>query len=608
MLHVAVRSEGRERIVEHDAGPLEFGRGPARDIPRCFLSDPFVSRDHLRVTLKDSGRLLVENLSHTSAVRMASGFEIPVGETLEAVLPAKMTVGQTEIEITAVAVPEPRAAPDSPAEAEPSALGGTTQPGSIMPGIEFVSQPAAIGARRVALSELGESPDPETLVHWFETLVLVQQAAATSTEFLEATARAVVDLVGLDRGLVLLRSGDSWRVGASSAPVAGDRSPYSSTVVAEVARLRRTVFRNLGPEFLSSSLVGVDTVVAAPVFDAGRQIIGVVYGARSLRPDAPPPRISPLEAMVVQVLAAAVGAGLEREEARERALRSQVQFEQFFSPQLARELAADASLLDGREREVTMLFSDVRNFSRISERIGAQRTFAMMQELMELQSVRIRETDGVVVDYVGDGLLAMWNAPANQPDHPIRACRAANGFLADLPALSERWEGEAGEPLRLGVGIHTGPALVGNTGSKVKFKYGPMGPAVNLASRLENATKSIGVGTIISGATRDRLPPAFGTRRLGGLRVQGFEEPVAVYELFPGQPDAAWNERRDSFEQALAHFERSEWGEACQLLAGLLSRGDGYDLPSLQLLSRAVECLRSRPDPFDPAMTIQKQA
>ena len=98
-----------------------------------------------------------------------------------------------------------------------------------------------------------------------------------------------------------------------------------------------------------------------------------------------------------KVAAAAVGAGLEREEQREKAIRNQVQFEQFFSPELARELAADASLLEGREREVTMLFSDVRNFSRISEKLGPKRTFVMMQEVMELQSVRIRETDGVVV-------------------------------------------------------------------------------------------------------------------------------------------------------------------------------------------------------------------
>jgi len=302
-----------------------------------------------------------------------------------------------------------------------------------------------------------------------------------------------------------------------------------------------------------------------------------------------------------------VGAGLERQQQEARAVRNQVQFEQFFSPELARELAADASLLEGREREITLLFTDVRNFSRISERLGAQRTFAMMQDVMELQSLRIREEDGVVVDYVGDGLLAMWNAPAEQPDHPARACRAAVAFLSDLPALSARWAAEAGEPIRLGAGIHTGIALVGNTGSRVKFKYGPMGSAVNLASRLENATKYLGVSPLISRATRDRLPAGFGTRRLGGLRVQGFADPIDVFELYPGEPDAPWRARRDEFERALQWFEARQWADACQSLATLLSHGGEYDVPSLQLLARSVECLRSQPDSFDPALAIAKQ-
>jgi adenylate cyclase len=202
----------------------------------------------------------------------------------------------------------------------------------------------------------------------------------------------------------------------------------------------------------------------------------------------------------------------------------------------------------------------------------------------------------------------MWNAPADQPDHPVRACRAAIAFLGGLPELSARWEALSGEPIRLGVGIHTGPALVGNTGSRVKFKYGPMGPAVNLASRLENATKSVGVGAIISGAARGRLPARYATRRLGSLRVQGFADAVEVYELYPGAPSTSWLAMRDAYEKALAHFEAREWSEACGLLAGILSQGPEYDIPSLQLLSRAVECLRSRPEPFDPALTIQKQA
>ncbi|MFN0146345.1 MAG: adenylate/guanylate cyclase domain-containing protein [Dehalococcoidia bacterium] len=453
----------------------------------------------------------------------------------------------------------------------------------------------------------GPRPDAETLARWFERLVLVQQAAATSTEFLEATARAVVDLVGLDRGLVLLLQEGQWRVGASFPPGVQGGREFSHTILQEVLRLKRTVFRNPGSEDLSSSLIGIDTVVAAPVLDGRQDVIGVVYGIRSLRADRPMPVIAPLEALVVQVLAAAVGAGLERERQRENALRSQLQFEQFFSPALARELAEDASLLTGRERDVSLLFSDVRNFSRISERLGARRTFAMMQDVMDLQSVRIRESEGVIVDYVGDGLLAMWNAPADQADHPERACATAVAISRDLPALAGRWLAEAGEPLRLGIGVHSGVALVGNTGSSVKFKYGPMGPAVNLASRVENATKTLGVSPLLTAATRERLGAGFATRRLGGLYVEGVVEAFDIYELHTGEAAAGWFETRDVFERALSHFERREWSEACQLLAGILRSEGGYDVPSLQLLSRAVECLRSNPEPFDPAMTIQKQ-
>jgi len=605
MLRVTIRADGREQIVEHAGGPLEFGRGPARGVPRCILTDPFASRDHLRIELMADGRLRIDNLSHTSAVRLSGALEIPVGETMTVSLPVKFSLGSTPVEI---AILEPGTASTG---AMLSARADTTPPRPttnvpLVPGIETVAQPAAITGRAIVLHDLGAAPDAETLAHWFETLVLVQQAAATSAAFLDATARAVVELVGLDSALVLLREPRGWRIGASFPALPEGRSPFSSTVVNEVMRLRRTVFRNLGSDSLSTSLVGIDIVVAAPVLDIQHEVVGVVYGARELRPDRPPPRIAPLEALVVQVLAAAVGAGLEREQQREKAMRSQLQFEQFFSPQLARELTADPSLLEGREREVTILFTDVRNFSRISERLGAQRTFAMMQEVMELQTARIRETDGVVVDYVGDGLLAMWNAPADQPGHAERACNAAIALLGDLPNLSARWLAEAAEPIRLGVGIHTGPALVGNTGSHIKFKYGPMGPAVNLASRMENSTKSLGVPAIVTGATRDRLPPGVATRRLGSLRVQGFADPIDVFELYPGEPPPEWCHRRDGLEQALVHFEAGRWSEACRLLAALLTSDGDYDVPSLQLLSRSVECLRSNPESFDPSLTIQK--
>ncbi|MFN8507662.1 MAG: adenylate/guanylate cyclase domain-containing protein [Dehalococcoidia bacterium] len=598
MLRITVRGEGPGQQLDHLAGPLEFGRGPVREsVPRVQLADAYASRDHFRVEF--TGTVLrVMNMSHTSPVFIEGSATLAPGDHADVALPATLRAGNSFVQLEWLADPVAAEAPaEPPAEIAPS----DDAPG---PRIEVVEAPAAAGGEPVSLGALGSAPDAEKLAHWFETLVLVQQAAASSRAFLDATAEAVVKLVGLDRGLVLLRDDGHWVPRAVFPP--GQRQ-FSSTIVSEVARRKQTVYRNFGTESLSLSLVGVDTVVAAPILDASHEVAGVVYGARELKPGSEPPRVTRLEALVVQVLAAAVGAGLERQQQEARAVRSQVQFEQFFSPELARELAADASLLEGREREVTLLFTDVRNFSRISERLGAQRTFAMMQDVMELQSLRIREEDGVVVDYIGDGLLAMWNAPAEQPDHPARACRAAVAFLSDLPALSERWAAEAGEPIRLGAAIHTGIALVGNTGSRVKFKYGPMGSAVNLASRLENATKYLGVSPLISRATRDRLPAGFGTRRLGGLRVQGFADPIDVFELFAGEPDAPWRARRDEFERALQWFEARQWADACQSLATLLSHGGEYDVPSLQLLARSVECLRSQPDTFDPALAIAKQ-
>jgi adenylate cyclase len=627
-LQVVVRSAGSDQSFSHEGGALEFGRGPARELPRCVVADPHTSRDQLRIELQPDGRLLVHNLSHTTLVTAVATTEVPVDGAAIVDLPIRLEFGASEIAIAATAdwpgeslpplgaaaptpwpVPLPAQAPGGATIDESAPPQGFRPPQEPPPiaGLETVIAPLADAGRPLAFHELGDSPRPETLIHWFETLVQVQQAAATSTAFLEATARAVVDLVGLDRGQVLLREVGGWQVAASFPPDAGTgRSPFSSTILAEVVRQRRTVFRNLGQDAMSSSLVGIDTVVAAPVLDAEGALVGVVYGSRSPRIDQPMPEITALEALVVQVLAAAVGAGLEREEQREKALRVQVQFEQFFTPRLVQQLEADPSLLIGREREVTVLFSDVRNFSRISERLGPESTFRMMQEVMDLQSLRIRETDGVVVDYVGDGLLAMWNAPAEQSDHPALACRAAAAFVRGLPEVADRWLAVAGEPLRLGVGIHTGPALVGNTGSTVKFKYGPMGPAVNLASRVEDATKLLGVSVLVTGATRARLGSAGETRRLGHLRVQGFTDPIEVFELCP-DPTPEWRAGRDAFERALAHFERREWSEACQLLAGLLAGGQNYDLPSLQLLSRSVECLRSAPEPFDPALTVQKQ-
>jgi adenylate cyclase len=218
------------------------------------------------------------------------------------------------------------------------------------------------------------------------------------------------------------------------------------------------------------------------------------------------------------------------------------------------------------------------------------------------------ESAGVVVDYVGDGLLAMWNAPVEQPDHAVRACRAALAMHQGLPALNHRWADRLKGNLGLGIGINSGAALVGNTGSHKKFKYGPLGHTVNLASRVEGATKHLGVGLLITGSTRERLGDSFATRRLCRARVVGIAGDVELHELHSDSASADWQGRCETYERALDLYETGHWSESCQTLFPLLTgRGNSYDLPSLTLLSRAVECLKAPPARFDPVLELKSK-
>jgi adenylate cyclase len=254
-------------------------------------------------------------------------------------------------------------------------------------------------------------------------------------------------------------------------------------------------------------------------------VVGLIYGVRnrgSLQAS-----IHPLEAQLVQILAAAVGSNLTRASA----IRTRVQFEQFFSSELARELERNPDLLEGRDQEVTLLVSDLRGYTSISQRLGAQVTCRLVRDMMERLSRRITAQGGVIVDYAGDGILAMWNAPVPQEDHAGRASRAALANQAEMPGLNAQWQPVVGNPLVLGIGINSGQAQVGNTGSSQKFKYGPHGHTVNLASRVQDATKKLMVPILMTAATRALLPTTFSTRETGPVQMAGVAEAMTLYEL-----------------------------------------------------------------------------
>jgi adenylate cyclase len=586
MLLFRVHNKREHQEFEHPSGPIEFGRGAERNgVRRCVIQDLYVSKDHIRAQELDGGRVRVENLSTRNSIRLADGSAIATGAGRDLSAPVLLTVGETTVEI------------DRPPDESGERLLATIASPLMRPGGRDVPQ---------SLLELGSAPAPETLTHWFETVIAVQRAAAGSPEFYQQTARAVVNLVGLDRGLVILRRDGRWMVQARYPE--DDNYPgreFSRTVLERVERERRTFYQTAASAPVSAeSLQGVEAVVASPIFGVRDQIVGAVYGLRNRFTAHAGVGIGPLEAQVMQLLASAVGVGLARLEQEASAARLRVQLEQFFPGGLARELEKNPRLLEGQEREVTVLFSDIRGFSRVSEKLGPTDTCRLAADVMDRLTARVYDSEGVVVHYAGDGLMAMWNAPKDQPDHAERACRAALAMLGELPTLNDQWHDRLGGPLRLGIGLNSGLALCGNTGSKQKLHYGSLGHTVNLASRIEGATKALGIPLLISGSTRAMVGEAFATRRLCRARLAGIAGATDLYELHAENASEEWLERRAAYEKGLALYEAGAWDEAFQTLYPLgLSQG-GHDGPSLTLIARVVQAMRSPPNPFDPVIDL----
>jgi signal transduction histidine kinase len=291
MLRCFVNNTRERQTIEHADGPLEFGRGPKRpNVTRCVVLDPYVSKDHVRVEEFEESRIRVENLSTKQPIWLSATTSIPPGGRQELTLPTRLTVGDTVIDLES-----------SQGDTIRRELLGT------------VASPL-VGAQPgqgQSLVQLGGSPSPEILARWFETVLSVQRAAPGTAEFYEQTASGLVNLVGLDRGLVLLRHGDAWKVVARAyKDEGGTGREFSHTILGHVVSERRTFFQSMVRMNTAESLQGVQAVVASPIFDAADQVCGVVYGSRSLH--ARSRDIGPLEAQVVQLLATALSTGLAR--------------------------------------------------------------------------------------------------------------------------------------------------------------------------------------------------------------------------------------------------------------------------------------------------------
>jgi adenylate cyclase len=258
------------------------------------------------------------------------------------------------------------------------------------------------------------------------------------------------------------------------------------------------------------------------------------------------------------------------------------QFQSYLSPDLVAKLIKDPSLLKlgGEEKELSILFSDVRGFTSISEHYGkdVQGLTKIMNRYMTAMTRKILENDGTLDKYIGDAQMAFWNAPLDETQHCKDAVKAALEMLTDLRSFNEEISKEGIPAFGMGLGINTGVVVVGNMGSEQRFDYTCLGDAVNLASRLEGQSKNYGVDIVLGPITAERLGDTYFTVHLDKIAVKGKKQGVDIYTVFynPKDADAAeWKRCKKIHNNMLNCYREKNWDLAASLIPGLKGAFNG---------------------------------
>ncbi len=275
-------------------------------------------------------------------------------------------------------------------------------------------------------------------------------------------------------------------------------------------------------------------------------------------------------------------------------------FGQYVPPELVDEMSENPEnfTMEGESREMTVLFSDVRGFTTISEGLDPKELSKLMNDYMTPMTRIIHHQRGTIDKYIGDAIMAFWGAPLRDPDHARHAVLAALEMQAVLARLRPQFIARGWPEIRIGVGVNSGVMSVGNMGSEFRMAYTVMGDSVNLGSRLEGITKQYGVGIIVGETTREKVPEIL-FRELDRVRVKGKDEPVAIYEPLglPDQVGEAAKNQLARFEEALRFYRAQNWDSAEAELAALQKADPDCLLYRLYL--ERIAHFRGEPPPAD---------
>jgi len=292
------------------------------------------------------------------------------------------------------------------------------------------------------------------------------------------------------------------------------------------------------------------------------------------------------------------------------------QFGSYLSPDLVAKLQKNPELLvlGGEEQELSIMFTDVRGFTSISEFYGkdVQGLTKIMNRYMTAMTRTILENDGTLDKYIGDAQMAFWNAPLDNTKHCKDAVKAALEMLGSLDGFNKEIAEEGTPPFGMGIGINTGDVVVGNMGSEQRFDYTCLGDAVNLASRLEGQSKNYGVLIVLGPITAERVGDEYFTLPLDCIAVKGKKEGVNISTVFynpPHEQKVFWEHDREVHDLMLEYYRKQEWSKASALVEALKGKFDGQMDQYYDLWQERIEEMKNAglPEDWDGVFRAQSK-
>jgi adenylate cyclase len=288
------------------------------------------------------------------------------------------------------------------------------------------------------------------------------------------------------------------------------------------------------------------------------------------------------------------------EEKEKRKIRTA--FGQYLSPEVIRRLLLNPQLVEPRKTEITVMFSDIRGFTTISENLDAQDLAVFLNQYLSDMTGLVFDDGGTLDKYIGDAVMAFWGAPFEMADHAVHGCNSALKMMERVREMQSEWQATGKPKLDIGIGLNSGGASVGNMGSALRYGYTALGDTVNLSSRLEGLNKDYGTHIIVNETTYAATREAnFVYRELDVIRVKGKTQPVTIYELIGREGEASvygspaeLHQRLDRFTQGQKLYRARQWQEAQLVFQAVLDKWTD-DGPSRLYWKRCQDYLFDEP-------------